>query len=273
MSATEVAGTCETFGLVDVAEAARVQTSAERLQVTALIGSMLADIASPVAPEALVDGALANVAITLADRLVDDNPRLGLRAATLLSPDALQGRVRNPSSSSHSLAFPDAGPLAPFCALWDTILSRVGTRLAGQPDQVAHVASLLDRMHASEMGSGADRLPAKTLPIVFVGAVAGCPPRAPAMGAYRELGSLLALADDWQDLAGDIVNGHANQLLAGRHITASVRRVARPRRLSEEVAGTLGQHVSRTLAAASAAGPATYSKTHAFLGYLFQFAH
>lgn len=257
--------------------------SAPQLHRIAWHGSALADIGCPAGHPArsgvLIDAALFNLAVALTDSLVDDEPSIGARVAGELDPRRLARRLDAPADPSAAIRGTDAS-LAGFYELWDAVLSRLGERIAPDPRARARLAGMLERMHHSEFGLSADRLPAKVLPIEFVGAIIDSAGEDEELGAlYRELGGLVGLSDDWHDLAADMRHMHANQLLRtdmrgvadrGRYLAVCLRRIVFSRGLPEQVARELGQRIARVLERAAALSPEAQARAASYLKGLLQ---
>ncbi len=148
--------------------------TAAHLHLIAWHGSALADIGCP--PEhplrrrLLLDAALFNLAVALTDSLVDDDPPAGARAARVLSPQKLERRLHAPEDDGAAIPAGEDG-LDLLYRLWDGLLVSIGERFAADPEALAHISTMLAQMHRGEFDVGADRLPAKVLPIAFVGAL------------------------------------------------------------------------------------------------------
>jgi len=261
--------------------------TAAHLHVIAWHGSALADVGCAPArahrDELLLDCALFNLAVALTDSLVDDEAAAGARAARALAPQKLARRLHAPHDPDAAIAAGGDG-LDAFFALWDTLLARLGERFAGEPERLAQLAALLARMHRSEFDDGADRLPAKVLPIEFLGVVVADrhEPHAAetTVALYRELGELVGLVDDWHDLLADMRRMHANQLvmLIGartpanrlRYLARCLQRVAFPGRLADELAAALCTHVRGVIERAGALSPQARLKAAAYAKGLLQ---
>jgi hypothetical protein len=279
LPAGEIEAACALYGIDGLVERmpSRADTAAD-LHHIAWHGSALADIGCPadhpLREGLLLDGALFNLAVALTDSLVDEDPRAGMRAARVLSPQALERRLRAPGDPRVAIAGEEPD-LEPLYGLWDALLARVGERFAGDPRALTELADMLRRMHRGEFDEGADRLPAKVLPVEFIGVLLreGESPAA-LRELYGELGRLLALSDDWNDLAEDMRRMRANQLVLMRDYTRADRlryvarclqRVVFSRALAEEVADRLCAGVARVLASAGEISPDTHARTASYL--------
>jgi hypothetical protein len=161
---------------------------------------------------ALEAGALFNVFVALFDTAIDgsDAGRPGLCAA--LAPDRLAARLRSPQSVDRRLMHPDPR-LAPVCRLIDRVLAILGNRFSERTSRLAELERQLACMYASETEPGASRLAAKALPLTFICRASDeldCPQRE---RFYREIGHLVALLDDWDDLPADVHAGRANAFI------------------------------------------------------------
>jgi hypothetical protein len=279
LPAGEIEAACAVYGIDGLVERmpSRADTAAD-LHHIAWHGSALADVGCPadhpLRERLLLDGALFNVAVALTDSLVDEDPRAGMRAARVLSPHALERRLRAPGDPQAAIAGDEPG-LEPLYGLWDALLARLGERFAGDQQALTELADMLRRMHRGEFDEGADRLPAKILPVEFIGVLLreGESPAA-LRELYGELGRLLALSDDWNDLAEDMRRMRANQLVLMRdhtradrvaYVARCLQRVVFSRALGDEVAGSLCAGVARVLASAQEVSPETHARAASYL--------
>jgi hypothetical protein len=277
---SDIEAACARHGVDVLAQRIRGRgPTAAHLHHIAWHGSALADIGCP--PEhpsrerLLLDAALFNLAVALTDSLVDDEAHTGAQAAEVLRPERLRERLLNPADQSYAIV--GDGELAAFYALWDSLLVSLGERLADDRELLAHLGELLELMHHSEFAAGADRLPAKELPIAFIGALMDGTHTLDAL--YRELGALIGLSDDWNDLAADMRRMRANQLVmihdpasADRlvYVARCLRRVVLSQRLVDEVVQRLSGHVSRVLALAGELSPVAQAKTASYVSGMLQ---
>ncbi|HUB74874.1 MAG TPA: hypothetical protein VL979_12675 [Solirubrobacteraceae bacterium] len=289
LSDEEVQAACAGHGVDGLVERihGRGPTDAH-LHVIAWHGSALADIGCPATQpqrrELLLDCALFNLAVALTDSLVDDEAPTGARAARALAPAKLARRLRAPSDPEAAIAGETGDQLDAFFALWDALLARLGQRFAAEPERLEQIAAMLARMHHSEFDAGADRLPAKVLPIEFLGLVLAAGAgreEADALAAlYRELGELVGLVDDWHDLLVDMRRMHANQLVMLiaertpanrlRYLGRSLRRVAFPGRLADELVTGLRAHLRGAIERAGELSPEARLKAAAYAKGLLQ---
>jgi hypothetical protein len=275
----EIEAACALYGIDDLVARmpSRADTAAD-LHHIAWHGSALADIGCPadhpLRERLLLDGGLFNLAVALTDSLVDEDPRAGMRAARVLSPQALERRLREPGDPRAAIAG-DEPDLEPLYGLWDALLARVGERFAGDPQALTELADMLRRMHRGEFDEGADRLPAKVLPLEFIGVLLREDESPAAVRElYSELGRLLALSDDWNDLAEDMRRMRANQLVLMRdhtradrlrYVARCLQRVVLSGALAEEVAEKLSAGVARVLASAGEISPETQARAASYL--------
>ncbi len=275
----EIEAACARYGIDGLVSRmpSRAETAGD-LHHIAWHGSALADIGCPAGhplrERLLLDGALFNLAVALTDSLVDEDPRAGARAGRVLSPPNLERRLRGPSDPRAAIVV-DEPELAALYGLWDALLARLGERYAGDQDALASLAAMLRRMHGGEFDERADRLPAKVLPIEFVGAILRDGDSPATLGElYRELGALLALSDDWNDLAEDMRRMRANQLVLMRdhtradrllYVARCLHRVVFARALAEEVASRLSAGVGRVLERAEATSPDARARAAAYI--------
>jgi hypothetical protein len=278
----DIEAACERYGVDGLVRRIHGRgDTAAHLHRIAWHGSALVDIGCPSDHPArerlLLDGALFNLAVALTDSLVDDEPETGALAASVLHPERLARRLAAPHDPLAAIDSADS-ELAALFGLWDTLLVRLGERFHADRDSQARLAAMLARMHHSEFEPHADRLPAKVMPIEFLGALlgdtgGGSPPSA-LEALYGELGRLLGLADDWYDLAADMRHLRANQFIQTRHCTPTdrLRYLARcvslvvfPSRLADEAGVQLSTHIATVLGNASAISPRAHSHGAAYL--------
>ncbi len=277
LPATEVEAACARYRIDGLVQRmpSRADTAAD-LHHIAWHGSALADVGCPadhpLRERLLLDGALFNLAVALTDSLVDEDPYAGMRAARVLSPQALERRLRAPGDP-HAAIAGEEPDLEPLYGLWDALLARLGERFADDADALAELADMLRRMHGGEFDEGADRLPAKVLPVEFIGVLLH-DRRAALRELYGELGGLLALSDDWNDLAEDMRRMRANQLVLMRdhtradrvaYVARCLQRVVFSRALAEEVSGELCAGIARVLASAGELSPDTHARAASYL--------
>jgi hypothetical protein len=276
----EIEAACARYGIDELVPQipSRAQTAGD-LHHIAWHGSALADVGCPadhpLREQLLLDGALFNLAVALTDSLVDEDPHTGARAGRVLSPPSLERRLRAPSDPQAAIAGEEPGLEALF-GLWDALLARLGERYGEDRAALARLAEMLRRMHGGEFDDGADRLPAKLLPIEFIGEILRDGDSPAALGElYRELGALLALSDDWNDLAEDMRRMRANQLVLmrdhtradrARYVARCLQRVVFAGALADEVASALSAGVGRVLARAEAISPGARARAAAYVG-------
>ncbi|MFI5169482.1 MAG: hypothetical protein ACHQM7_03895 [Vicinamibacterales bacterium] len=243
-------------------------------------GSALADIACAAGSRGRDEGLLADaarfyLAVALFDDVVDEAPERAPALAAPLHPSRLRLKLQCPTSPSARLECA-ASDLELIVALFDDALEGIGRRFGAEPSRREEIGDMLEAMYRSELALSGDPMPAKTLPFTLIGHLALIPGEADARTFFARLAKLLALWDDWQDLAADGWAGAANAHLAhaaGR--TASVAGLARGLWLA--LMGAIPAHpVSRRLTSAfdealASAGPlphAARAKAHALLLYM-----
>jgi hypothetical protein len=266
-----------THGFAELARQFPSRGDAHHLRGVAWYGSALADVACRAGTigrdEALCTGALFNVAVALADTVVDDHPQTLRLAQAALHPAALERRLFHPLDPQAALAPADPA-LRGLAGLFDGVLSTLGRRYAGDLATLRALAGQLAGMYESEVGRTADRMPAKTLPIVFVfSGAAGAGEPATERLAQR-LARLLAHVDDWHDLGRDICRLRANGFVLAHHgrgrdlvpyIRRALYRVLGGRRSHADIGWALARACRATLEAAVEAGPEARAKTCALL--------
>jgi hypothetical protein len=265
------------YGFTDLARRFPSRGDIRDLRRVAWYGSALADIGCRPGTAGRADvlrtGALFNVAVALADTVVDDYPETLRRAQGVPHPAALERRLFQPLDRQAALTSPDPA-LRGIARLFDCALSSLGQRYALDPATLRVLAGQLAGMYESEVGHGADRMPAKTLPTIFITtSAAGAGDLATKRLAER-LARLLARLDDWTDLGRDICRLRANGFVLphhgrGRHLLSYTRRalyrVLGGRRSHAEIGWMLADACKATLEAATAAGPDAHAKTCALL--------
>jgi hypothetical protein len=244
----------------------------ERITQIAAFGSQLADIALPddtathTRHEILVDGALFNVAVACFDTIVDEHRVLLPAARGALAPQYLRDAI------VHGRALERTGSHAIdlLIGLFDVVLRSAWRRIA-EARLRANVATLLESMYESELGLGKDALAAKTLPTIFIGEVS-CADGSPRVrDLFARLAHFLALLDDWQDIAMDLIGGRPNVFLGGRaglrpaRLAWSAYRLLGGRASHRALAREIEASLDHVLGAARHGGHATVSKTVSFL--------
>jgi len=186
------------------------------LRRIAWFGSALADVACPTVGESRHEtmemGALFNLAVALFDSVVDGRPRLKRSLFRALEVPKMVARLRGPNDEATRIRSAEH-PLAPLCMLFDAVLRSLGQRYAGSNSRLSDIERQLERMHSSETLPGRKRIEAKCLPVTFVCQASDTHAPMSVRKLYIELGRLLALLDDWRDIADDVRAGRANQFI------------------------------------------------------------
>jgi hypothetical protein len=231
----------------------------ERLRRIVWWGSALADLPDG-ADGARAEGGRFNLAFALFDSVVDDAPRRVPVLAHALAPDRLRHRL-----AGGAPLVPGAPELEPLVQLFDTALAGSGRRLRAQPRRLDELGDLLEAMLRSELGMTEDPFAAKTLPVVFLGALADG--SAATARLFRALAEFLWLWDDWLDVAADLCRLRPNAFLGRGGSSVCLRgatRLVAGSRAHPSVADRLDRAFVSTLDAALGAGGDTYARTVAF---------
>jgi hypothetical protein len=186
----------------------------ERIKEIAWFGSVIGDIFCPVQfgnkDAILKEAAIFNVAIAFFDTVVDDLGEDQLKMlANAVTPYHMFQRIKNPRGMDYALQSEDQS-LDRILKLFDFVLVGIGNRFNNDRIRRDHLFELLAVMYKSEITSVGNKIKAKRLPIVFMGLLSGQTLNPKADLLLNELGRLLSLLDDWQDLGMDILNGKAN---------------------------------------------------------------
>jgi hypothetical protein len=149
--------------------------------------------------------------------------------------------------------------------LFRFVLDRVRRRAS-----VTHcerLAEQLAEMYLCETGQAGNALHAKVLPIAFFGELVDDPSGRARKLLYK-LGVFLALIDDWQDLASDIVGRTANRFVNGgesfgahRYVSAALGRILGGGLSHRQISLALSVALRDVLDCASAADRPTEKKT------------
>ena len=257
LTGAELAGVVPERDALELATAAR--GDAERLRRIVWWGSALADLPDG-ANGARADAGRFNLAFALFDSVVDDTPGRIPALAHVLAPRRLRQRL----AGGGALAT-DVSELAPLVGLFDTALAGSGRRLRSQPRRLDELGDLLEAMFRSELRVTPDPFAAKTLPVVFLGALVDG--NAATARLFRALAEFLWLWDDWLDVAADFVRLRPNAFLGRGGAAICLRgatRLAAGARAHAAVADRLDRAFSASLDAALRAGGGTYERTVAF---------
>jgi hypothetical protein len=138
------------------------------------------------------------------------------------------------------------------------------------PTELPGLADFLTDMYDAEVRRPSAAMAAKLLPTAFVGHLVACN-HLSVMALMSRLGVFIAMLDDWQDLASDIVARRSNSLLGGepakdrlRYSALCLWRILGGRvshtemsiRLANELHAVL--HVAREISAECAAAVAAF---------------
>jgi hypothetical protein len=235
----------------------------ERLRRILWWGTVLADLPGTATGGVLVEAGRFNLAFALFDSIVDDAPSRVPALAKALAPDRL--RLRLAGASPGVALATGVAELEPVVQLFDRALADTGARLRTEPHRVEHLGDLLEAMFRSELRLTPDPFSAKTLPVVFLGALVDASSATARL--FRALAEFLWLWDDWLDLAADLRRRRPNAFL-GRGGSAVCARGAA--RLAAgawghgRIATRLDRAFASSLDAARRAGEQTYLRTVSF---------
>jgi hypothetical protein len=181
-------------------------------------GSALADIACAAGArsrhEALLeDAARFYLGVALFDHVVDEAPERAGALAAALHPSRLRLKLQHPAEPCARLAC-DVRDLELIVDLFDAALEGIGRRLTAEPARRHEIGDMLEAMYSSELSLSSDPMPAKTLPFTLIGQLALGRGEREARTFFARLAQLLALWDDWLDLAADGWSRSANAHLA-----------------------------------------------------------
>jgi hypothetical protein len=224
-------------------------------------GTALADVAGSGDARTRTEAGRFNLAFALFDSIVDDRAPLTPQLADALDPCRLSARLANPVSDTAALrtSVPELGPLV---RLFDVALADAGHRLATAPQRVARLTDLLQLMFQSELCLTPDPVPAKVLPVVFVGELVG--DDCGTARLFRRLAEFCWLWDDWLDLADDLARRRPNVFLGRHSILVGAGRLAAAKRSQAEISSRLEDSVAATLRAAAQIGEAAVEHTGSF---------
>ena len=234
-------------------------------------GSALGDIAAGQRcndHEAIVaEAALFNLAVALFDTVVEDRRDLVSMLAEAMAPAAMRARLLAPHDERAALVV-EHPVLHYLVELFDRVLAGVGARLQTHPLRLQELGALLEMMFRSELGLERDPFAAKTLPIVFIGALGAPTSETRATRLFAALARYLSLWDDWLDMADDMRHSRPNAFLGrgglavsvdtGRYWVRSGARVLLGECAHRNVTRQLVTQFRRTLELARACDEATY---------------
>lgn len=179
-------------------------------------GSALGDIAAAQRcneRDAIVaEAGMFNLAVALFDTVVEDRRDWVSTLAAATAPTAMKARLLAPRDERLALAV-EHPVLHYVVALFDRMLAGVGTRLQDHPSRLQELGALLDVMFRSELGLESDPFAAKTLPIVFIGALGEPISETCTTRLFAALAHYLSLWDDWLDMADDMRHLRPNAFL------------------------------------------------------------
>lgn len=240
-------------------------------------GSALGDIASAVRPDdrdrIVREAALFNLGVALFDSVVDRAPQLVPPLARALAPARLEARLH--ASGADPVLAVDQPLLEPLVGIFDAALGSIGQRFRDEPAHLEHLRWLLERMFLSELGLSPNPFAAKTLPVTFIGALAG--PSRDWTRVFDGLSRFMSVWDDWLDLAEDMRRLAPNAFLGGRrgvslggalYAGRSLARVAAGGRLHGGLGDRLFEPLDASLIAARAGNEALYTRTIALYSHL-----
>ncbi|TIS80344.1 MAG: hypothetical protein E5W94_01465 [Mesorhizobium sp.] len=243
------------FGLPTAASKLPGWDGPQRAPLVARWGARLAGLgsATPTDQAVLVEGAAFNLAVALFDTVVDETPERIAPLAAALHPDRLRACLVAGSPDTLDVTDVDADAHL-VVRLFASVLASAGRRFAADHDGIAELAELLRRMYESELGQAPLASLAKTLPIVWIGRLAGAG-SGTALGAmYDALADFIARWDDAQDLADDWRRGRFNHYLSPPGTFAGACRYAAPAASARHINEDLERALVATLAAAEQCG-------------------
>ncbi len=150
-----------------------------------------------------IEAALFNLGVSVFDSVVDDEPQLLGELEAALHPDRVAERLRLAAGSTARPALCSDRAAELVVALFDRALHSAAARLEGDFTARLRLHRLLVAMYESELGLSSDRRAAKTLPVVFIGELAGARRNRIIEDLYAKLAAFLCLYDDWQDVDDD----------------------------------------------------------------------
>jgi hypothetical protein len=216
----------------------------------------------------LVEGALFNIAIALFDTVVDEQPYRQPGLLYCVNPSRIRSHlllgVPLPPSSDPGVEL----IVSLFRTLFESIRNRVS------PTDLPPLAECLTDMYNAEVRQPSAAMAAKYLPTVFLGHLVAFN-NLWAAAIMSQLGAFIALLDDWQDLASDIVERRSNSLLGGerakdrlRYSALCVWRILGGRVSHTEISIRLATELHQVLAVARQVNTACAAAVATFLGDL-----
>lgn len=213
----------------------------------AMLGVVAAGAESPLRGDVIFEAAMFNLGVALFDTVVDDHAACIPTLTAAVRP----GQIGHALRTGERIARVEHPWANAIIEAFETMALNVQRRGAACVDELGQ---LIVEMHAIEMSKG-NRLHAKLLPTRFIGLLGG------ASGAtarlFESLAEFVALWDDWQDLADDIIAGRANLFVGDTALVRIVRavlRIATGPLSRAELRRRLVSNARRVLADADAAG-------------------
>jgi hypothetical protein len=209
----------------------------------------------------LLEAAAFNLAVALFDTVVDECPEALPPLASALHPGVLEHCLETANSKpAYEAAVDDRVALIP--RLFGFVLGSAGERFRHDPEGRGDLARLLLRMYESELGFSSDPAFAKTLPVLWIGRLAGASEGSASGRMFAELAAFIARWDDAQDLGEDWRNGRYNFYLCDRNgrwspawaMLAGASRFAFPKRSARKVGADLETSLLAVLDAADHCG-------------------
>lgn len=177
----------------------------------AMLGIVAAGAESPLRGDVVFEAAMFNLGVALFDTVVDDHVASIPTLTAALRPDQISHAMR----TGERIARVEHAWANAIIDAFEAMARNVQGHGTACIDDLGRM--LVD-MHASEMSPG-NRLQAKLLPTRFIGLLGD------ASGAttrlFESLAEFVALWDDWQDLADDLISGRAN-LFVGDNALARI---------------------------------------------------
>lgn len=161
----------------------------------------------------LLEAAAFNLAVALFDTATDEMPARLPGLAEALRPDLLERCLEEPEGGGLDPAAVEDG-LSVVVRLFVYVLTSAGQRFRCDAPARADLAHLLRLMYESELGVGGQPGLAKTLPVVWIGRLAGAGRGSAAAEMFERLAQFIAHWDDAQDLTDDWLRGRYNAYLA-----------------------------------------------------------
>lgn len=149
----------------------------------------------------LVDAAAFNLTVALFDTVADEMPRAPPPPGRGASSRHAETMARASRGGAPRIRLGEE--TAVVVRLFACVLTSAGRRCRDEPAMLEALADLLRRMYESETGVSSRPALAKTLPIVWIGRLAGVRGGSEADGMFERLAHFVARWDDAQDLHDD----------------------------------------------------------------------